>query len=494
MLNRLILHPFLFSLIPILFLFQNNIHELSVGNIIEPIIFSLIIAFVIWLGLRFIIGNSKAGLLTSFIILLFFTYANLHTFIISFDNEILQIFGRNIVLGTIFLICFIIGVVYLIKTKSTANKTSAANIMSSVIIVILLINVVTYYSSNVTDPILYEAEIPIFDLENVEKPDVYFILLDAHAGKHQLKMDFDYDLSEFNNNLEERGFVVPNESYSNYPNTDFSAPSIMNMIYVDFLSEKVGKDSRSMQIPQNMLQHNTVMKIFKENGYRLTSFYGGAGAAGDVAIVDEKLCKYRTNNADFRSTFVKTYLPVGYFTQMFINDFQRDKLDCFFSTILNFEDDIEVPEYIHGHVRIPHFPYVYKQNGEPNFSVNDTDKNAYLEQLIFADTKTLEMIDSIQTRSPESVIIVISDHGFRPYINWYEPEKEDFIRGFNTISAFYFPGKIDKIPSEISAVNTFRIFFNTYFDADYEILDDRHLWYTSKHPYQFKEISHEFKK
>ena len=179
---------------------------------------------------------------------------------------------------------------------------------------------------------------------------------------------------------------------------------------------------------------------------------------------------------------------------MFINDFQRDKLDCFFSTILNFEDDIEVPEYIHGHVRIPHFPYVYKQNGEPNFSVNDTDKNAYLEQLIFADTKTLEMIDSIQTRSPESVIIVISDHGFRPYINWYEPEKEDFIRGFNTISAFYFPGKIDKIPSEISAVNTFRIFFNTYFDADYEILDDRHLWYTSKHPYQFKEISHEFKK
>ena len=46
-----------------------------------------------------------------------------------------------------------------------------------------------------------------------------------------------------------------------------------------------------------------------------------------------------------------------------------------------------------------------------------------IEQLIFADKKTLELVDSIQNRSAESVIIIMSDHGFRPYINWEEPEK-----------------------------------------------------------------------
>ena len=152
------------------------------------------------------------------------------------------------------------------------------------------------------------------------------------------------------------------------------------------------------------------------------------------------------------------------------------------------------PEYVHGHIRLPHYPYVYNQNGEHVYDIDPTNKNAYLEQLIFADKKTLELVDSIQNRSAESVIIIMSDHGFRQYINWEEPEKEDFIRGFNTISAFYFPGKTNSIPSEVSAVNTFRIFFNTYFDTNYEILEDRHIWYTDDKPYDFEDISHEFKK
>ena len=495
MLNKVILHPFLFSLVPILFLFQHNIHELPLENIIEPLFFSLVIVFFIWLGLRFIIGNSKAGLLSSFIVLLFFIYANLHTLIISLDNEVIQIFARNSVLGSIFLFCFIIGVIYLIKTKSTINKTFAANTMSIVIVAFLLINVATYYASSTVELTAYDADnIPVL-IPNIEKkPNVYFILLDAHAGKQALDMDFNYDLTEFNNNLEKRGFVIPDKSYSNYPNTALSAPSIMNMIYLDFLTEDVGINSKDKSVPQYMLKHNTVMKIFNKNGYRVTSFYGGAGAAGDISLVDEKLCKYRTNNADFRTSFVKTYLTTTIFNQILIDEFQRDKLECFFSTILNFEEDEQRPEYVHGHIRLPHYPYVYNQNGEHVYDIDSANKNAYLEQLIFADKKTLELVDSIQNRSAESVIIIMSDHGFRQYINWEEPEKEDFIRGFNTISAFYFPGKTNSIPSEVSAVNTFRIFFNTYFDTNYEILEDRHIWYTEDKPYDFEDISHEFKK
>ena len=48
--------------------------------------------------------------------------------------------------------------------------------------------------------------------------------------KLNLNYDFGYDLQPFENKLNERGFMVP-ASFSNYPNTEFSLPSIMNMMY-----------------------------------------------------------------------------------------------------------------------------------------------------------------------------------------------------------------------------------------------------------------------
>ena len=66
------------------------------------------------------------------------------------------------------------------------------------------------------------------------------------------------------------------------------------------------------------------------------------------------------------------------------------------------------------------------------------DQNAYLEQLKFASKKTLEIIDSIQERSSENIIIIISDHGYRYYINWENPTVDDYIRGFNNLSCILF--------------------------------------------------------
>ena len=63
----------------------------------------------------------------------------------------------------------------------------------------------------------------------------------------------------------------------------------------------------------------------------------------------------------------------------------------------------------------------------------------------------------------------------------------------NTITYFYFPNTDKQIPVEISAVNIFRIFFNTYFNSDYEILENRNIWYEPGRPFDFIEVSHAFK-
>ena len=178
---------------------------------------------------------------------------------------------------------------------------------------------------------------------------------------------------------------------------------------------------------------------------------------------------------------------------------QWEKLDCTINTILNFENDLERPDYVHAHLKLPHAPYIFDQNGErvnyphPEDMEKSLEKVAYLDQLIFTNKKMLELIDSIQQRSPESVIMVFSDHGFRSEINFENPTNIDYVRGFNTITYLYFPDKEITLPSEIIAVNIYRIFFNEYFDANYELLEDKHFWYVKDRPFDFTLVNNNFK-
>jgi len=52
----------------------------------------------------------------------------------------------------------------------------------------------------------------------------------------------------------------------------------------------------------------------------------------------------------------------------------------------------------------------------------------------------------------------------------------------NNLLAVSFPGKESSITENLSTVNIFRVFFNSYFGADYEILDEKYIWYVSKNP------------
>ena len=80
-----------------------------------------------------------------------------------------------------------------------------------------------------------------------------------------MEQDYNYDNSEFKTELKNRGFVVQKPSYSNYPNTELSMPSIMNMVYLDSIAEELGKDSRVLTGIKEIRNENNAMKIFKEN-------------------------------------------------------------------------------------------------------------------------------------------------------------------------------------------------------------------------------------
>jgi len=271
---------------------------------------------------------------------------------------------------------------------------------------------------------------------------------------------------------------------------------------LDFLVSELGQDSQNKKPAIELRLRNTVMDIFNQNGYHLTSFSGGSKATPSDDSEIEILCGrgILNMNEDLQRSFVQTYFTINYLRTILYEDFRYHNLECSTNEVLQFEKKNEKPQYVHIHLFLPHQPFVYNSSGErvdhkyTEDRFDESLRNAYLEQLIFTNKITLEMIDSIQNRDANSVIILMSDHGGRLGVDWNNPTELDYYRAFNNLSAFYFPGHADEIPENIAAVNTFRVFFNTYFDTDYELLKDRQMWYSPELPYDQIDVSEQIMK
>ena len=488
MLSKLPIHTFLFSLFPIMFFFQGNLHEIPFGDVIFPLFLSISITFLSWVILRKFIGSQRSGLILSLVIMSFINLGNIRFFISDNPTESLQSSVEGQILVSILLLVNVIGIIYFLKKHRLDAKTSIANVVSMTMIGVLIFSITSFSITTADDNSLANlSDIPvqISDVEN--KPNIYFIILDEYAGFIQLKNDFNFDNSNFKVELEKRDFFVSKDSFSNYPSTSLSVPSMMNMMYFDFIPENLGKDSKNIKVVEKIINENIVMKIFQANGYKITTLDAGSGRISDTNLADIRLCNSIFDiNPELRKNFAIVYVPIVSLRDVIFNEVIRSKLECSFSALMDFNEDPKNPDFVVAHLRFPHSPFIYDSLGN-SVSINDMgDKNAYLEQLKFANKKTLEIIDSIQERSSENIIIIVSDHGYRYYINYENPTIDDYIRGFNNLATYYLPGE-EKYET-IALVNIFPTIFNSYLEINYEILDDRQIWHSPEKPFDHDDV------
>ena len=67
---------------------------------------------------------------------------------------------------------------------------------------------------------------------------------------------------------------------------------------------------------------------------------------------------------------------------------------------------------------------------------------------------------------------------------------KESMRIFN---AYYFPGGNERLYDSITPVNSFRIIFNSYFGADYPLLEDKNYFTNHRHPYNFVDVTDKVK-
>jgi hypothetical protein len=173
-----------------------------------------------------------------------------------------------------------------------------------------------------------------------------------------------------------------------------------------------------------------------------------------------------------------------------------------------FEKLQEVPAldgtyFVYAHIIAPHPPFVFDEEGtvvsqDTPFTLNDANhytrehsqKNyiaGYRRQIQYVNTLVLETIDAILSRSTTPPIIVIQgDHGPGAHLHWGSLENTIPAERFGILNAYYFPDQDYALlyPS-ISPVNSFRVLFNQFFEADYTLLPDRHYYSSWSFPFDF---------
>ena len=510
-----IIHPFLFAIFPILFLYSYNIGKLSIVSLSEILIpiaiilgFTIIAVGLLWLILKK--DSRKAGIIVSIFLFLFFSYGRIYEQIKGFKIGNFVIGGHRYLL-VVWLILFILGTYFTIRTKK--NLRNFSNILNVIAVVLVLFSLVNigFYKFKTKDikednnVILQDEEISVS--ENLaELPDIYYIILDGYAGESSLEEFYDYDNHEFTNFLTEKGFYVACKSRCNYPWTTSSLASSLNMEYINYLSDKVGLESDDRTIPYQMITNSNVWKFLHSKGYQFVHFdSSGWGPTDRNRNADISIRVNRFN--EFNILLIQTTM-LKPFEKYIIVDSGIQKVLYSFSNLAKVHQ-IEGPKYIFAHIMTPHPPFFFGANGElipeAEYKLDAYwDREKYLNQLIFVNSKLEILIEEILSKSKVPPIIILQgDHGARltlgdPHgdredpanIGWLYPTAEMLRESTFILNAYYLPENgSNLLYDSITPVNTFRLIFNIYFDGDYELLEDKCYYSPYWQPYNFFDVT-----
>jgi hypothetical protein len=289
----------------------------------------------------------------------------------------------------------------------------------------------------------------------------------------------------------------------------------MNMMYLDEFAESEAANSGYEETALNgLLQNSKVRNFLKPYGYEMVAFETGyltthVTSADHYLQPDMDLDSKRIVQPfnRFESMLIDTTLYRLFHDtltdravlkeQIIYPEYEAHRTRIVF-TINSLADfaDRDGNYFIFAHVIAPHPPFVFDGEGNPilatiPFSMEDGNKYhgdiedyraLYPQQLTYINKLILKTIDAILDKSTvQPIIIIQADHGSGVSMVWDDAQLDAIQERFSILNAYYFPDQdYSQLYPAISPVNSFRQVFNQFFNADYEILDDRSYFFN--HP------------
>ena len=179
-------HPLLFALFPILFLAAHNASSIRLGDLLPPAGVSLVAAALLWSLLRPALGSwQKAAVMTSFAVLAFFSYGHVHRALLRFD-----IFRHRLLLLAFALI--LLGAFWsLRRMRGQPTQLSNGMTVTSALLVGLSVAQIGWQRASTfgAAPNAGSRTVSPDGARGVlvDRPDVYYVILDGYAGVNTLR-------------------------------------------------------------------------------------------------------------------------------------------------------------------------------------------------------------------------------------------------------------------------------------------------------------------
>jgi len=228
-------------------------------------------------------------------------------------------------------------------------------------------------------------------------------------------------------------------------------------------------------------------------------FHAGKWGIGSLKASDHVLCGINQYfDSELLIMLIQTYFPIhGLAETLLLIPSLDERILCTFTDLPNINENYEKPIFVFAHFRLPHAPFQFGSEGE-RLGLSKTDeslntaenRDRYLNQVKFANKKIQQVVFELFSNSNEHIIIIQSDHGVRLGLDWENPNEQTIKRAFNNFNAIYLPSKgKDLLYEAMTPVNTFRIIFNSYFDENYDLLDDKSFFSSKDPPYKFVDVT-----
>ncbi|MBE0698816.1 MAG: hypothetical protein IH586_18000 [Anaerolineaceae bacterium] len=502
-------HPFLFTLYPLLYLYAENLGQVTFPQIYRAGAVFLILTGVLLASLWRIFRDwHLAGMLVSLFMILFFSFGHAGKALRDANWS-----GSVWVLAGIWGVIFCAGAALILwKARQRADLTRILNISSGFL---FLVSGYTIFSAGIVHPVKAQVDYlvsptaatfyPEKDLlpaaGDVEHPpDIYYIILDGYAQGSVLQDLYHLDNTPFLDFLQQKGFQIADNSHTNYIQTILSLSSSLNFAYLDQLVT-LYPGTYSREPVDRLLKNSRVQKFLRSKGYQIITLDSGYEYT-NLDEADKVVHSAFSLNA-YEQNLLGTTLAMPWLDQIMVKIYREEILSRFLA--LAGVAEMSGPKFVFVHLVVPHPPFVFKRDGGETditfLGKNDgshykedsaTYRVRYKEQLLYINQLTEEMIEGIlRSAKTPPVILLQGDHGPGSYLDWNSLENTCVRERTSILNALYLPDASVQIPSDLTPVNSFRIVLNTYFGTHLELAANRTYYSLWDDPYRFMEVSGE---
>lgn len=500
-------HVFLFSIYPAVFLWANNAGQVRAVEVLLPAVMTTAGALAFWLILTSLMGlnRTKASILTSCALVMFFSYGQTRSLV-----EKLSIAGVNVGSNWYFFPfwCLLGLSILLAVSRLQRSLSSVTRLLSALACALLVVSLVAAgahlpaassgrQAPLPRDPIRVapadpRPRVPTTVDEQGSLPDIYYVILDGYANARTLKRVYNYDNSPIREYLQGQGFTLPTNSRANYSVTKFSLASSLNMTYLNHVSDMVQKGQDENQVTKAMIQQNEVMRFLKHRGYKFVLIgYGWATTSHSPYADHGDYCRGLT---EFEIMYIRTTALQPFEWHLTIPSYKKG-VECVLDRLTE-AYRTPGPKFVFAHVMLPHPPFIFapKDGSDFTFSLGPNDwrnKKAYVNQVRYLDDKLKHFVHQTLHHSRiEPIIILQGDHGPQSFGEVIGTQVEHVCEKLGILNAYHLPaGGAHLLYDSISPVNSFRLILSHYFGAHYPLLADRSFLIPYPYTCKFVDVS-----